>query len=117
MKLIATRNFRNVGHRIQIENPTHAEQIDRGTVFEVGASDDLKSLRKVDRENAFFVAALIASGAAGEPTPELEAKIQKEIAAEKLREQRAAKADEVCRLENVGALVAQLGLATRKLQK
>ena len=50
------------------------------------------------------------------PTPEIIARIEAENEVARKREARAVQADEVCRLENVGAIVAALGLAAKKLK-
>jgi hypothetical protein len=116
MKLIATRDFRNVGHRIQVENVQHPDHVPRGATFELGAAADLKALKKEDRELGYFAAMLVMSGVADAPTPEIIARIEAENEVARKREARAVQADEVCRLENVGAIVAALGLAAKKLK-
>ena len=117
MKLIALKTFRNVGHRIQVENPTNPNQIDKGCLFDIGAAADLKALRKEDRELAELATRLLMAKVASEPSPEIIAELEAENAADRKREARAVQADETARLENVGAIVAALGLAAKKLQK
>jgi hypothetical protein len=114
MKLIALKNFRNVGQKVQVENPLHVAQVDKGTVFEIGTALDLKALRKADRESAEYASLLIYSGAAGDANDAKAVKaVQDEIAADKLRDARAVEADRVASETDMGTIATLLGLVKR----
>ena len=86
MKLIALREFRNVGRKIKIDNAQHDDHVHKGATFEIGAGDEIAKLASPDKELA---AQLIYAGFAGDAT---DAKIVKRVQAEVAAEEKKAKA-------------------------
>ena len=46
MKLIALRDFRNIGGAIEIKDALHDLHIHKGAIFEIGKGDDLAVMKR-----------------------------------------------------------------------
>jgi len=81
MKLIAKRDFRNVGRAIEISNPIHPDHIHKGAQFQIGKGDSYKSLTKAEQ---LFVAQLNAADCVGDGSDEkIVAAVKAECVADK----------------------------------
>lgn len=103
MRLIATRDFRNVqalglkdengkslvsppdGHK----GDRHDDQVHKGTVFEIGKGDTLEKMMKSDPDKALKVAHLFHSGCVSEATEKNIAAVKAEVEVDRKREARA----------------------------
>jgi hypothetical protein len=93
MQLIARRSFRNVNGAIAIENAVHPQHIEIGTRFSIGGDASLKELERTDQSAAKLAVMLLMAKCVAEPTPEVVATIQAEVAQDRRREaNRAAQA-------------------------
>ena len=94
MKLIALRDFRNIGQRIEVEGALHPLHIGKGQRFEIGQGNDLALMKKHDRESVELLGRLSLAGCIGDATDAvLVAKVESELAEEARREaDRAARA-------------------------
>lgn len=92
MRLIAKRDFRNVGNAIEIENPIHPDHIHKGATFVVGQSDDTP-YEKLSRQDKEFVALLNAADCLADGAdPAIVAKVNAELARDKRKAAEAEKA-------------------------
>lgn len=112
MKLIALKDFRNVpALSLEIKDALHPLHVHKGATFELGKGDTLKDCSKPDQE---LLAHLNLAGCIGDANDEAVVKaVKAEVAADKKREEAAAKANAAA---GDSALVAQL-LAVLKGQK
>ncbi len=94
MKLIATRPFRNIGQRIEVEGALHPLHIAKGATFEIGTGNDLAVMKKHDRDSVELIGRLSLAGCIGDASDAvLCAKVESELAEEAKREaDRAARA-------------------------
>ena len=94
MKLIALRDFRNIGGAIEIKDARHDLHIHKGAIFTIGQGDDLVAMKRLDRDSVELIARLSLAGCIGDATDAvLVAKVESELADEARREaDRAARA-------------------------
>ena len=94
MKLIATRSFRNIGQRIEVEGALHPLHIGKGQRFDIGTGSDIREMKKHDRDSVELIARLSMAGCIGDGTDAaLVARVESELAEEAKREaDRAARA-------------------------
>ena len=94
MKLIALRDFRNIGGAIEIKDARHDLHIHKGAIFTIGQGDDLVAMKRLDRDSVALIGRLSLAGCIGDGTDAaLCAKVESELADEARREaDRAARA-------------------------
>lgn len=107
MRLIAIRDFRNVGNAIEIEAPIHPDHIHQGATFTVGKPETpYDKLNKAERD---FVGLLNLAYCVGDATdPVTVEKVKKEVALrerQRLAERSASAATAVPVLGNKQFLV------------
>ena len=87
MKLIATRSFRNIGQRIEVEGAAHPLHIAKGATFEIGQGNDLVAMKRLDRDSVELLGRLSMAGCIGDATDAaLVAKVESELLEEARRE-------------------------------
>jgi hypothetical protein len=83
MKLIAKRDFRNVGNAIEIENAIHPDHIHKGALFVVGV-DEKTPYEKLNKTDQAFVATLNAADCVADGSDEKIVRlVMAEVTAEK----------------------------------
>ena len=87
MKLIATRSFRNIGQRIEVEGAVHPLHIGKGQRFEIGTGNDIREMKKHDRDSVELIGRLSLAGCIGDASDAaLCAKVEAELLDEAKRE-------------------------------
>ncbi|MEI6783483.1 MAG: hypothetical protein WCQ21_21530 [Verrucomicrobiota bacterium] len=87
MKLIALRDFRNIGGAIEIKDARHDLHIHKGAIFTIGQGDDLVAMKRLDRDSVELIGRLSMAGCIGDATDAvLCAKVESELLDEARRE-------------------------------
>ena len=87
MKLIALRSFRNIGQRIEVEGAAHPLHIAKGATFEIGTGNDIREMKKHDRDSVELIGRLSLAGCIGDATDAaLCARVEAELAEDASRE-------------------------------
>ena len=87
MKLIATRSFRNIGQRIEVEGALHPLHIHKGATFEIGQGNDIREIKKHDRDSVELIGRLSLAGCIGDASDAtLVDRVESELAEEARRE-------------------------------
>jgi hypothetical protein len=87
MKLIATRSFRNIGGAIEVEGAVHPLHIGKGQRFEIGTGNDIREMKKHDRDSVELIGRLSLAGCIGDASDAaLCAKVEAELLDEAKRE-------------------------------
>ena len=92
MKCIVLKSFRNIiGIQVPDAHPMH---VPKGAIIDIGKGDDIREMKKHDRESVELLGRLSMAGCIGDATDAaLVARVESELAAEAKREaDRAARA-------------------------
>ena len=116
MKLIATKDFRNVqalrlksddGESL-VKDAVHADHVHKGAVFDIGSAKDLEGLRKADRPTAEIVAQLIVAGVVADANDAKAVQaVREELAVEEKRTKNAAALNVNASLAAAGSAVVE----------
>ena len=87
MKLIALRDFRNIGGAIEIKDALHDLHIHKGAIFTIGQGNDLVVMKRLDRDSVELIGRLSLANCIGDATDAtLVARVEAELADEAKRE-------------------------------
>lgn len=123
MKLIATKDFRNVqALRLKsddgdslVKDAIHADHVHKGAVFEIGSGKDLDALKKIDRPTAEIVAQLIVAGVVADANDAKAVQaVRDEIAVDENRAKNAAAANLTASLVAAGSAAVDALSAKQK---